>query len=1013
MAASGYTPIQLYRTATASAAPVAGNLTSGELAINYNAADMALYAKNGSGSVIRLMNNPAGLKYPTADGTNGQVLTTNGSGVLSWASAATGFINGSGTTNYIPKFTSSSAIGNSVIYDDGTNVGIGTSSPAGKLDVNGGVVAKAFNATNTPVVFESAGGAVLAYNGSGNGVLRAYADAAGAGGQLLFYSGGSERMRIDSSGNVGIGTSSPASRLEITSTTNTVADLSGSLRITNLSGTSNTYAGVLFKTFDSLNSFVTGIRTSSWGGILSFAVNDGTNGTSLVERMRIDSSGSVGIGTSSPLYALDVSAVGAAFAVVDVARIYANASAAASARLLFGSAALNANSAIVGHTLTATDGALRFQTRNAGGLNNRMSIDPDGNVGIKADNPAYYGNGLVSVADGYNNIVAANQTTASGTGFAIQEYPGVNKLVLGTYGSTYPAGSFFGIGPNGSALVQLTTAALAIGTYGVAQPVLFGTNSVERMRIDPSGNVGIGTSSPDNKLVIETTSSNVIENALTLRNYGSLNGTGSAIKFGYGDTASNLYGARITAYGYPFSYRPYSIGFERANGAGNGWDQSMVIDYTGNVGIGTSSPTTRLSIAKDVSATTALDTNFISLYNGLDGGSAIEFTNSVSGKARIVLGPTSSGTGTDDTIIAFGTSLNAVYAERMRITSSGNVGIGTTTPLFRGYIESYEPDRGIIAAVSNGPATATTGAQLGFHQGGIAYWTIGQPGGVNAFAIWKNRWTGLDGQEVLRIDSSGNVGIGTSSPTTKLDVSGGISTNEGVLAVGAGFGGNVYLDGYTAPLVATATSDAYYPAIFTNATAGNSYGTGVYVSDSGQSTIYMGNGTLTAISVVSYSPSQNNTYYGGITYDNTNGRVGINLSNPAYQLQLQLNSAAKPTSNLWIVASDERIKTVTGEYTKGLAAVCALRPITYKYNGKAGFVVDDKENISIIAQEAMVPFPECVSTFKAKLNEDDAETTELYNWDGHALTFALVNAIKEQQALINQLTDRIAALEGK
>jgi hypothetical protein len=86
MAASGYTPIQLYRTSTSGTAPTAGNLIAGELAINYNTADMSVWALNTGGSVIRLMNNPAGLKYPTVDGTANQALVTNGSAVLSWAS---------------------------------------------------------------------------------------------------------------------------------------------------------------------------------------------------------------------------------------------------------------------------------------------------------------------------------------------------------------------------------------------------------------------------------------------------------------------------------------------------------------------------------------------------------------------------------------------------------------------------------------------------------------------------------------------------------------------------------------------------------------------------------------------------------------------------------------------------------------------------------------------------------------------------------------------------------------
>lgn len=90
MAASGYTPIQLYRTSTSGASPTSGNLNAGELAINYNTADMSVWALNTSGSVIRLMNNPAGLKYPTVDGTANQVIVTNGSGVLSWAAGPSG-----------------------------------------------------------------------------------------------------------------------------------------------------------------------------------------------------------------------------------------------------------------------------------------------------------------------------------------------------------------------------------------------------------------------------------------------------------------------------------------------------------------------------------------------------------------------------------------------------------------------------------------------------------------------------------------------------------------------------------------------------------------------------------------------------------------------------------------------------------------------------------------------------------------------------------------------------------
>jgi hypothetical protein len=69
----------------------------------------------------------------TAIGTSGQVLTSNGASAPTWTTPVTG----TGTTNYLSKWTSSSTLNTSLIYDNGTNVGIGTASPTYKLDING------------------------------------------------------------------------------------------------------------------------------------------------------------------------------------------------------------------------------------------------------------------------------------------------------------------------------------------------------------------------------------------------------------------------------------------------------------------------------------------------------------------------------------------------------------------------------------------------------------------------------------------------------------------------------------------------------------------------------------------------------------------------------------------------------------------------------------------------------------------------------------------------------------
>ena len=73
---------------------------------------------------------------PSQTGNSGKFITTDGAN-SSWAEIAGGGIGGGGTINYISKFTASGTIGNSQVFDNGTNVGIGTTDPLNKLEVNG------------------------------------------------------------------------------------------------------------------------------------------------------------------------------------------------------------------------------------------------------------------------------------------------------------------------------------------------------------------------------------------------------------------------------------------------------------------------------------------------------------------------------------------------------------------------------------------------------------------------------------------------------------------------------------------------------------------------------------------------------------------------------------------------------------------------------------------------------------------------------------------------------------
>lgn len=135
--------------------------------------------------------------------------------------------------------------------------------------------------------------------------------------------------------------------------------------------------------------------------------------------------------------------------------------------------------------------------------------------------------------------------------------------------------------------------------------------------------------------------------------------------------------------------------------------------------------------------------------------------------------------------------------------------------------------------------------------------------------------------------------------------------------------------------------------------------------------------------------------------------VGIGTATPGYQLELNADSAGKPSTNTWTITSDSRVKTVIREFTKGLETICGLRPVVYKYNGLAGFKDIESENISIIADEAKNFLPEDVGTYKAKLHPNDVEETELLNWKGHAVIFALINSVKELKNQLDELKQQL------
>lgn len=94
---------------------------------------------NGNGKVVQLLaptlDSTYSLTLPSAQGLAGSVLSNDGSGGLSWIALLNGAtING--TANYLTKYTSATGLGTSILYDNGATLGVGTTSPDGRFQLN-------------------------------------------------------------------------------------------------------------------------------------------------------------------------------------------------------------------------------------------------------------------------------------------------------------------------------------------------------------------------------------------------------------------------------------------------------------------------------------------------------------------------------------------------------------------------------------------------------------------------------------------------------------------------------------------------------------------------------------------------------------------------------------------------------------------------------------------------------------------------------------------------------------
>ena len=621
--------------------------------------------------------------------------------------------------------------GNVILSNAASRLGIGTTSPGANLDVAGAAPVIRITNTTDPLGNGTVGSFEFFTKDSSTGATRTVSSIvcdnnAGSSvpeGELVFKTslggGGSpvatEKMRIDSSGNVGIGTASPDSKLHVELNSSGATPISQQQLILE----NNTATGIAILTPSTTSGYLFfGDNNDAQRGyiVYSHPTDEMKFKVAGSERMIINSSGNVGIGTTGPTFKLHVNSTDASD---NVAYIHHNNAAQSSGDVLKvrSDAGDNAGSALL---------------NVANNTGSALYVRGDRNVGIGTASPAQ--DLTLYRSSGDTNFLISSNNGASQIFFGDTESDNIGKI-----------------------------------DYDHSDNSLnFAVNAAERMRITSSGNVGIGTTSPQTNL--EVTSATGAKLRLGTSDTVVLDGdTIGRLEFFSADannTNSGL-GAFIdlVADGDQGNFNPNAdLRFATSYASAQPATTRMTIKGNGNVGIGTTSPVEKLEVLGYIKSSVGFKAN---TYTSL-----LESSN--------------------DTVISNSAYYNMLFktnnAERMRITNAGYVGIGTTSPDTFLNLEGVK-NRSIITL---GSTTNDSGWAVGDKIGGIDFYSAdgsGAGSGVKGSISYIASTAGSGGVtamifsaassvsnnlERMRIDTSGNVGIGTTTPSEKLEVNGNV-----------------------------------------------------------------------------------------------------------------------------------------------------------------------------------------------------------------------------------------------
>ncbi len=955
------------------------------------------------------------------------------------------------------------------------NVGIGTTSPNNQLAIQaaGNATALTIQGSNSGwytgmVVKDEAGGSALKLNGfgsanayapggaevsSGNGNLIITSDSdlsSGGTHSISFLTGGytqssQTRMTVASGGNVGIGTTSPSSKLSVGGNAYIGGDLTatGTASLQNASSTNLTVSGTTY-----LGS-LTGLLYGTSGAVsASTTLGAGTLESGVLFANEIDTCSELSALTSvtGTCGSLVLSASPTFTGTATLANASTTNITVSSNIFLPGSGIWNSSGNVGIGTTTSSqklsifnsgaDAAIQFSTlagpneawtigiddsddakfkissSSALGSSDRFVIDGNGYVGIGTNAPAATldllatastslrirtstnGNTLanVSAGQGYPGIELI-APTIGGSGFNFQYTPAVkfgafdstftinsprilaeivgraltpyiaedtSGMAIDFFATTTDAGSspalarYLSIDPTNTAatpLLQLKNETDTGFFVPAADTIGFSTGGSEHMRIDSVGNIGIGTTSPFGLLAVYNADNGVNTPQFNV----SANSNGTSLWLTNQQSGGRTF-ALLSA-GGSAGTAPSSFSIYDKTSA----EYRLTINATGYVGIGTTSPLQALSVAGN------------GIFSGDLSVAGFTATGTVSLASTTLTGLVTIRNATTSSFAVTGTSY-----------FGGNVGVSTSSPY----------GKFSIAATTNNssPVFALTGYDDDASYRPIEF--IDENGNYD-FVLYNQSGTNVES----------NIGIGTSTPISRLTIVSASSTNNPALITLGLEGGSLLQDellGGTQFFSSDPTGDGPGIVASINSYAALSTGNGGYLAFSthpgtgiGETTSPLERMRITdagLVGVGTTSPSKTLSVDGSVNFTNLTTTTGAGSLCLTSSNEVVYNASDSCLPSLRDTKHDIEELSVSS-----LDIINALQPVSFMYNDS-----DSRVRYGFIAEDTAAIDPH-LATYNGDV---------LSGIDDRALLAVVIDAVKEIYARLTNHDDRIEVLEA-